>query len=730
MFGPDLNPQTVYYVESIVDANEFTVSATNGGPVITLTDATGGAEFISNDYSFGIQPNGVSAKIIFANTSYDATVDYITYTLFGETTPTQYGYTIPETQLITADGTGGPFSLTNYVGGDNPDSAIVEVNGLRIIPNEYTINFSTNQITFGTGPTVYIPGAGDIIAVTSYNLTDRQYLSTQYGTAGTDPGYVEVSAISSISNAITPFIANTNVTNTTVTTNIITCLSTSGFIVGQTVEFKGTGFGNILTDGTVYFIRQVVSGTEFTISQTLGGAEFTLATGSGLMVAYVGGQPAVRVSTAAAHGLATNDIVRIDGVGGSIQLNNNTYYVHVISSTQVDLYNTSYDSTVGAVNDPVTAVSAYTTGGYIWISESYTLVTTEISDTTTDPILGNYLTVASGNTDMLVAGTPVIFTGTVFGGIVEGTTYYIKEVISVTEFSISETRDGEEFVLTTASGTMFVTQWEQDNVDRLWVTVDGYRVPSSALRLNPNNQVSILTPISTGQIVVITSMMPSATPNELVYLMNVNTINQGEVYRANTQTRTWLTQPLYNTSDTIYVQDATRLTDVVVQTATTPAAIDGVYSIGLTADKNLISSVTVYNNTTGQTISSSNYEIVVESLSPILKITAGAYITASDSLTITILEGNLIYLNGEQIKFSEVNLSNNTLTGLQRGANGTGEQVYIPLYSEVFGLLSNNRMPNADYSETWNSEIYNTTEGDPLQISETEPAIFLRTDIN
>ena len=99
-------------------------------------------------------------------------------------------------------------------------------------------------------------------------------------------------------------------------------------------------------------------------------------------------------------------------------------------------------------------------------------------------------------------------------------------------------------------------------------------------------------------------------------------------------------------------------------------------------------------------------------------------------MTITVLEGNLIFINGEQIKFSQVDLLTNTISGLQRGANGTGAQSVIPIYSEVYGLISNNQLPIANYINTWNSNTYNTAEGDPLQISTTESAIFLRGDIN
>jgi hypothetical protein len=185
---------------------------------------------------------------------------------------------------------------------------------------------------------------------------------------------------------------------------------------------------------------------------------------------------------------------------------------------------------------------------------------------------------------------------------------------------------------------------------------------------------------------------------------------------------------LYNTDNTIYVADVSRITDTIIQAVTVPAAVDGITTIGLTADKNIISQVIVYNTTTSTYVSSTNYSIVIQNLAPVLQITAG--VTVGDSIVITTIEGNLIYLNGEQIRFTTVDLNANTLSGLQRGTNGTGILTYIPVYSEVYGILSNNMLPSVNYNLTWNSNIYNVSQGDPLQISETNAAIFLNTDIS
>ena len=121
-----------------------------------------------------------------------------------------------------------------------------------------------------------------------------------------------------------------------------------------------------------------------------------------------------------------------------------------------------------------------------------------------------------------------------------------------------------------------------------------------------------------------------------------------------------------------------------------------------------------------------DYSVEIIDTAPVLVITNG--VTNGDSLTITVILGNLIYIAGEQIKFTTVDFDNNTLSGLQRGTNGTGERSYVPTYEKVYGILSRNLLPEVNYNLTWNSDVYNTTLGDPLQISNTTAANFLNSE--
>lgn len=840
MFGTVIQPMTVYYVDSIVDNNEFTISATQGGPTLTLTNATGGATFITSDYSFAVQANGTSAKMIFPKDTYDSDVDYIVYSVFGETEPQQYGFTVPMVEEFDGNGSTSQFTLSNYVSGANPENAIVEINGVRQTISQYEINPSDNTITFGSPP----PN-NSVVSVLSYNQTGRQYFTSQYGITGnpgsslvtltvgstssslgsydqntpvvqlwdedtpntvvwdqelywltltvgdtsslnvndsiifqaptiggivagqtyyiiqiinstdfvisetvggeafqvtTDSGSMDATAngltvadISTISNTIDPALATAVATASTVgAPNRITVDTTFNFIVGQTVQFFGTSFdANINTDGTVYFVASVVDGTHFTIKD-YAGTTIVTAGGTGSMKVVVGGQPAIRVTTAIVNNFVENTLVRIDGTTGSLQLNNNLYYAKIISPYTFDLYNTAYDPAEDAVNDPVTTISAYTGGGFVWRDGLFFIISTytSASSASTDEF-----TVAS--TSDLVEGTPVYFSkietafgSTLLGGVIQGTKYFIKEITSATTFTISDTYQGDVRALTSGTDKINVTQWSQDNVDRIWVTLNGLRVPSSKLRINEANEVSILTRIVSGDEVIITSMIPTATPNQDSYMNLVNSIGEPTIYNISSPNTTWLTQPMYDLSTEVFVDDVSRLTKTIIQDETAPAEDNGYFYIGLTADKNSISGITVFNNTTNAEISSSSYEIVLIDLSPILKITAGAYITAGDSLTVTTLEGNIVYINGEQIKFGSVDFTNNALGNIQRGVNGTSKQPVIAQYTTVYGLLASNRMSDVYYDQTWNSYNWNAELGDPLSISDTVPAEFLNKGVS
>jgi len=65
-------------------------------------------------------------------------------------------------------------------------------------------------------------------------------------------------------------------------TNIITCLSTRGFLVNRPVVFTGTVLGGIIA-GQTYYVNSIIDSNSFTISNTSGGPILALSTEVGYM---------------------------------------------------------------------------------------------------------------------------------------------------------------------------------------------------------------------------------------------------------------------------------------------------------------------------------------------------------------------------------------------------------------------------------------------------------------
>lgn len=85
------------------------------------------------------------------------------------------------------------------------------------------------------------------------------------------------------------------------------------------------------------------------------------------------------------------------------------------------------------------------------IDESYPQVISLVTNTNTN----NEITCLS--TNGFIVGRPIVFTGSVFGSIVSGTTYYIKSIINTNKFTVSLSQDGPIVLLTDASGLMTAT---------------------------------------------------------------------------------------------------------------------------------------------------------------------------------------------------------------------------------------------------------------------------------
>ncbi len=122
-------------------------------------------------------------------------------------------------------------------------------------------------------------GGNKIIGIgapsSSTDAATKAYVDTQVGLND------ELSELTDVSILTGATLATC--TNTTVTTNLITCDTTAYLVIGQPIRFTGTTFGGI-SGSLTYYVKTKPSGTTFTVSLTPGGSAVTLSTASGSMV--------------------------------------------------------------------------------------------------------------------------------------------------------------------------------------------------------------------------------------------------------------------------------------------------------------------------------------------------------------------------------------------------------------------------------------------------------------
>lgn len=196
------------------------------------------------------------------------------------------------------------------------------------------------------------------------------------------------------------------VTATSVSTNLITLSSAANIGDNSCIIFSGTEFGGIEA-GVTYFVKTVDSGAnKITISRSYDGTVEELSAATGTMSAIIGGVG------------ATADITVINGA-----------VTNVLPNQRGSRY--QLDDLLTVQNSDLTL----------------TLSATATFDSTD--------TIALSSTTNLSTGNPIKFTGTVFGNIVSGTTYYIKTVTTSSNvITISATLGGLTFNLANGTGSM------------------------------------------------------------------------------------------------------------------------------------------------------------------------------------------------------------------------------------------------------------------------------------
>jgi hypothetical protein len=269
----------------------------NGTKLVYNTDYT-----IDND-AFGLM------RVLF-DTTYDTDVDYLSFAIIADSiteyNTKHYGYTIPETQVFTYTST-NVFALTNYLGGDNATNAIVELNGVRLASNQYSINTGAKTLTVTASLT-----SGNIVAITTFNDTNRQYFRTNTSNS---------MAVANIYNIDTTSSAVTMV----LTTNL-------GLVDGDTVQINGI-LGTEQLNGRRFYIQ-------VTSSYTVGATTYyqyvlhnDSATGPFLVDPVLSNKVDQYIS--GGYVCKTSSLIALTSTDVNIDLDNSTYTVKPTDSNRI-----------------------------------------------------------------------------------------------------------------------------------------------------------------------------------------------------------------------------------------------------------------------------------------------------------------------------------------------------------------------------------------------------------
>jgi hypothetical protein len=320
---------------------------------------------------------------------------------------------------------------------------------IKEVINSTTITLSTEIF----GPIWLLQGASGTMTMkfnghTDYILgsTTNMKINMPINFTGTSIGglvigdtYYINDVISSNKFTVSTTLKEVEATATNNGTKAITVASTTGFQPLNPIMFSGTTIGGIAAD-TKYYISEVVDGFNFTLTTSLLEVVVT-ATESGTNL--------ITVDSTAGF-IAGKPIIFSGNTFGNIYINTVYYILAVAGPTQLTISSVPNGS----------AISLATAAGEMSARTSNALfdVTTATGSMTASTTTArSTLTVGYG------ALNATFFT-TLFGGVSQGTTYYIK-TIGPTYFTVSPTVGGNAITLSSKTGSMNLGESGWDHIN-------------------------------------------------------------------------------------------------------------------------------------------------------------------------------------------------------------------------------------------------------------------------
>lgn len=248
------------------------------------------------------------------------------------------------------------------------------------------------------------------------------------------------------------------ITDTTAATDYVTVsqnLNTLGVIAGMPFVTASSTGG--LTGGTTYWILKIIDANNFTVSATELSANPTYAA---VALSDTSG-----TTVSASVGVVDSGFNNPSGVsntysvvGGNTAIYGNQVLARVaigVSGTGTIFTSDSSDIVVGLGTD-FANVAALVAGTAIQTVDSTTGAVTDqgfvntvaaITEAITDTVATGSFVVTSGDTGNFLPNAPLTFDANI-GGLVAGTTYYLKTIANTTHFTVSATQGGVAVAVT------------------------------------------------------------------------------------------------------------------------------------------------------------------------------------------------------------------------------------------------------------------------------------------
>ena len=449
--------------------------------------------------------------------------------------------------------TGGGSQLFrgNYIGTDVGDSVIIPVNAAEI----YDVAvFHNSNITTGVTWSAYYPSTPWNIAST-YALQDVvNYLGAYYRALQTVPPGIE------IDNTLY-WIEYVPTTQTMVDFGTTYGVNDGIALVALGVEDPQYSWS---TPQTQYFVADelTVVGRQFALSNSMQGTNIAnlVVTRNGVRLRPPEGAQWFGDASTTAFDLPTRGGISFDLVNPYTDIQvwvNNELQVQNYGAIVGDYYVTPYP------NMQVIFWDAPTDGAEILISlttaAAYRVVGNILQIVPTIN-LGDVFAVTSWNDTAQQSIVTLVFQGPVTEGIT------LNEPYDSTGFdagSISFDTGSFDYTVGDAIPVNdFYLGVNPVSANRLWVTLDGYRLNEGQDYTVQDNYLILASgPIGTTQLMVITEFTDSTVPEALEFRIFQDMRGLQTTYRITLETSTYLTESLSATDDIIYVKDASNLSE-------------------------------------------------------------------------------------------------------------------------------------------------------------------------